>query len=274
MRSAIEFGGFLMLATVLHGGVALIGAPEGGVQSAGAGGADLMSLTASSESVAAMVAAWDAPPPAPAAPPVMQAPTPVMTAPEMPIPSVPDMPVIGLALPQAEVPPTAPELPTVDHSTPDPAPKMTSLSPPVRPTPPVRTKPAKVAPKASAASSASNGAKASGAGDGTAAGTQGSAQVATLSPARERSLIAEWGASIRARIARNVPRGAGKGTATLRVVVGSDGALHGVTLAQSSGDAQIDRLALLAVERAGPFPAAPKGLKAHAQSFKLPIQSR
>lgn len=290
MRSSFEFGGFLVLAAALHGGLAMLGSTEGGVQSAGVGGTDVMSLTASSDSVAAMVATWEAPPVTSVAPMMemaMMAPAPMPEAPDMPTVSAPDLPSVGVALPTPKLEAPLHDMPQVDQTAPEPAPQMTSLRPPQRPEPPVRPKPVKEQPKekprkqehkqatkAAVASSASAGAKAAGSGGDVAAGNNGAANVATLSPARERNLLAEWGASIRARIARNVPRGAGKGTATVRVMVGADGRLQGVVLASSSGNDRIDQLALLAVERAGKFPPAPKGLAAKTQSFKLAVESR
>ncbi|WP_283616112.1 energy transducer TonB family protein [Mycolicibacterium poriferae] len=75
-------------------------------------------------------------------------------------------------------------------------------------------------------------------------------------------------------IARRAPRGAGRGTAVVRLTVAANGTLAGVTLARSSGNLAIDRLALQAVRSAGRFPAAPAGLGAGPFSFSVPIQSR
>ena len=87
-------------------------------------------------------------------------------------------------------------------------------------------------------------------------------------------MLAEWGSQIRARIARRAPSGAGRGTAVVTITVSGNGALLGVRLAKSSGNARIDKLALAAVKQAGRFPAAPKSLGIARHSFRLPIKSK
>ena len=67
--------------------------------------------------------------------------------------------------------------------------------------------------------------------------------------------------------------GAGMLEGIWNVNVGN-GALLGVRLAKSSGNARIDKLALAAVKQAGRFPAAPKSLGIARHSFRLPIKSK
>ncbi|MBK1637013.1 TonB family protein, partial [Rhodovulum adriaticum] len=139
-------------------------------------------------------------------------------------------------------------------------------------TPPPQERPAE-AQRQSAPSVAQAARRAKGEG-GEARGQSGQSSAATLSPARSRALMAEWGARIRARIARGVPRGAGRGTAVVNLTVAADGRLVAVRLAQTSGDPRIDQIALAAVRRAGRFPAAPGELGLRQQSFTLPVRSR
>ncbi|MEO1001090.1 MAG: TonB family protein, partial [Pseudomonadota bacterium] len=96
--------------------------------------------------------------------------------------------------------------------------------------------------------------RAAGSGAGQAAGTAGRSEVASLSSARREDLLASWGSRIRSRVERRKshPRGVqGTGTATVRLIVTTDGRLAGLALAGSSGIAAFDEAALNAVRRAG-----------------------
>jgi protein TonB len=86
--------------------------------------------------------------------------------------------------------------------------------------------------------------------------------------------MSRWGGQIQSRIARGAPRGAGKGTAVVTIRISAAGALVGANIARSSGNAQIDRLALQAVQSAGPFAPAPDALGPGPFSFSVPIESR
>lgn len=290
MRKLVEFAAFLSIAAGAHALAFVVHTPKGDPQSAGAQGTELLSLTASSEAVAALVEHWETPPEVTVPQPTIAAPVapPAPSMPELAMPETPQISTAGIALPQMTAP-SSPDLPQVETTTPEPAPEAepaitASLRPMTRPAPPKPPAPkkaqAKPAPQpkkaettASVNSKASNAAKAAGQGGQKAAGTTRTSEQAGLSPARKTSLMREWASAIQSRIARNVPRGAGKGKATLRVTVGADGSLQGVTLLSSSGKPKIDQVAMAAVKRVGRFPPAPKGISVSAQSFQLPVLS-
>ncbi len=299
MRKLVEFAAFLSIAAGAHALAFVVHTPEGDPQSAGAQGTELLSLTASSEAVAALVEQWETPPEVTVPQPTIAAPVapPAPSMPELAMPETPQISTAGIALPRMTAPPSTPDLPQVQTTTPELAPQAepepapeaepaitASLRPMTRPVPPKPPAPkkaqAKPAPQqknaektASVNSKASNAVRAAGQGGGQAAGQARTSEQAGLSPARKTSLMREWAAAIQSRIARNVPYGAGKGKATLRVTVGADGSLHSVTLLASSGKPKIDQVAMAAVKRAGKFPPAPKGISVSAQSFQLPVLS-
>ncbi|MBR9843108.1 MAG: TonB family protein [Rhodobacteraceae bacterium] len=281
---------FLAMATGLH----LAAWPAGddnGLQAAGDGGDALLTVAAASASISQMVDVWDTPPD-----PVAQEPQTLHT-PEAP--ELPPSPTITKAAPQPKPASpeamTRPEMPFLEQAAPlptettqapppPPKPKLTKATKPPEQAPPKtveKTPPkpeaqptpkAKQSSKASAAVAAS---QATGAGKKQAAGHNGNAVEATLSKKKRASLTAKWGAQIRARIARRgMTRGAGKGTAYVRITVSSTGTLLSAKLSKSSGNGEIDKIALLAVRRAGSFPPAPKGLGSDRKTFVLPISSR
>ncbi len=263
-RGLLEAGVFGTIALALHA-AAFLGVPQGGgPQGAGAGGADLMTLAAASQSFAEVVARFDAP-----------------EVPQSPLALAPEPPEI--ALPRIELPDLVtlpPEPPKVPIP---PQPEATPPAPETAETPPApkaRTEPSTEPRKAtspSARPSAGQAAqRAAGSGGGAVAGAGGSAAAAALSAGREQDLRAEWGASIRARIERrkSYPSAAGRasGAVGVRIVVGRDGRFGGVSLTTSSGNAALDQAALQAVQRAGRFPAAPKGLGNASYSFTLTMR--
>ncbi|OWY17120.1 hypothetical protein B6V73_09770 [Thioclava sp. JM3] len=272
----LAFAGALGAALAVHAGVLLVWepAPAGGAQSAGDGGDALVSLAPSSPSMAARVEEWERPPEvetevaatqpeAPTAPNAPKAPNepielaPKVAAPTMTAPSAPDA-----ALPEQA----------------DPAP-LDTPRPKAKPTPPA-PKPAQ--PKAPAKQQGSQPApaqpkqQAKGQGDRGAAGDRRTAPAATLSAGQIRSLMGSWGGDIRARIerAKQTPSGAGAGRVIVALNIARDGRLIGASVAQSSGNATLDRAALEAVRRAGRFPAAPQGLGKPSYSFSLPMAFR
>lgn len=90
-----------------------------------------------------------------------------------------------------------------------------------------------------------------------------------------KSLISRWGATIRKKVERRktYPSAASgaEGKVTLRLTVTRGGALAGVSVARSSGNAALDKAAVQAVSRAGSFAAAPDGLTDASYSFTLQI---
>jgi periplasmic protein TonB len=82
-----------------------------------------------------------------------------------------------------------------------------------------------------------------------------------------------WASQIRAKIEKRkrYPSAAdgATGTVKLSISIAASGALAGVSVSASSGNAALDQAALDAVQRAAPFPASPEG---KAAKFNLPIQ--
>ncbi|WP_054008389.1 energy transducer TonB family protein [Cypionkella psychrotolerans] len=90
-----------------------------------------------------------------------------------------------------------------------------------------------------------------------------------------KSLTSQWGGQIRKRVERRKidPRAAAgaEGSVGLRLTVTHGGALAGVSVARSSGNATLDAAAVQAVSRAGSFPPVPKGLTDAQYSFTLAV---
>lgn len=278
MEGARQFSGFwlfLPVALALHLAVFALWprALAGGANGAGEGGVDAVTLAAADGSIADLVAGWERPPEvapepaAPLAPEVAPAPDRLsspLAAPVLALPASP--PDMALPVPVPDAPPApvaAPEAP--------PKPKA-----PPKATPPKPAKPAAKAPKPAGSQTGGGaaGSRAAGQGGGTAAGTNGSAQQGSLSPGQTRSLKAEWGGAIRARIERNRRQAAGGGTGrvVLELTVSRDGRLLSASVAQSSGLPALDSAALQAARSAGRFPPAPRALTEQSYVFNLPLR--
>jgi protein TonB len=81
-----------------------------------------------------------------------------------------------------------------------------------------------------------------------------------------------YAAEVRARVAGNKPSGGGlRGTAVVAFGVASSGALTYASLARSSGDAQLDQLAVAAVRGSAPFPRPPAGATSAQLRFSIPF---
>lgn len=94
-----------------------------------------------------------------------------------------------------------------------------------------------------------------------------------LSPGTRRSLLADWGGRIRARIeAARVLRPGRRGRAVAEIIVTGSGDLAGVRIFEPSGLPDVDAAAVQAVRRAGRFPAAPDALGPGPFVFRLPIR--
>lgn len=138
------------------------------------------------------------------------------------------------------------------------------------PAPPAPTPAPTPAPRNSAAQAAQT---AQGTGGRQHAGNAAADQPATLSPAARQSLMARWGAAIRAEVARRrrYPRGTNaQGTTLLRLSIGRQGRLRSVAVIRSAGSPALDRAALAAV-RGARFPAAPRRLPGAVHAFDLPV---
>lgn len=277
----------LLIALGAHGALLVFAPPFGG-GGAGDGGQSEMSLRPASAAIRAEVAKWETQPEvvqdaAVLAMPTLTDATPIRpatdTAPAqtetLALPRVesgvaPALPLVALERPTAPevadtapdlartappiAPQTVPALPDVDIArdtvvTPDPLP---GLAPEMAERPPMRPDrqpaPAQVA---------------SGSGERAKAGS-GVKEVAAGPSAAEKSRAqARWAATIQARIARQqrYPRGTrASGRVRVQMTVLASGALGNVGLLASSGEVALDRAAILAVERAAPFPPAPEEL--------------
>lgn len=280
MRAAVElcaFTGLSLLAALALWPLP----PAGGGIASGAHGAESATTLVASSAAAAAVALWErapSPPTAPAAAPVPPVVARSSSAParsQRPVsfPTAAALAPMRPAPPGADRPPEAHPAPPSMTLSPDSAPRP-KLRPAVRPKAPSRRQAQKTpAPLPPAPESVAT--RAAGAGGGARTGRAQTDDAAARLDARARqTLMARWGAEIRLHIARNVPRGAGRGETLLRLSVAASGALVGVSLARSSGNAGIDALALDAVRRAGRFAPAPSGLGAGPHVFALPVASR
>ena len=81
---------------------------------------------------------------------------------------------------------------------------------------------------------------------------------------------AAYSSKVWAALARNKPRAGQNGSATVVFSIGAGGALSGVRIGKSSGNAKIDQLALATVRGAAPFPPPPSG----PASFSIRIDFR
>ena len=119
------------------------------------------------------------------------------------------------------------------------------------------------------------GQRAAGAGGGALAGRADAGQGASANTAKQNSLMASWGADIRARVERRkrYPGSAGRasGTVVLSLKVTSSGVLAEVSVSRSSGNRLLDQAAVNAVQSAR-LPAAPRGLSQGTHAFSLPIR--
>ncbi|MDZ4118460.1 TonB family protein [Phaeovulum sp.] len=262
--------------------------PQGASGSGGQDGADLLGLEAVAGDIAALVAAWDRPPPpadAPAAlrpaladaaaarPAALAAPAPVFRPAEA-WPAEPDLPIAAATAP------------------PEPAPPAAATSPPGE-TPPALNEPAKLnepaglpepepvlqgpgAPETSPRPEARPPMNYSGSGPGPSAGGGGSDAATRAADAARSSAFAAWGAEVRAAVERRKRRptaAAGAvGEVTLIIEIGRDGALRAIAIAASSGIAALDQAARAAVESAAPFSPAPAALTDPAYALRLTLR--
>lgn len=309
MRALVQVGGFLVLSLGLHLGVLAVGSARSGAVAAGDGGDAVVTLAASSAALAALVAGWDSPPeiatdvaveaaPVPEAAPDLtgrqeagvrraearalpviapddpaRAPEalPVFPAPQamlgaLPLMPAPDAAVVEKPVLIADQRP-AMQAPTMSDVGADTAPMVDAAPfvPPVRP----KAKPQSTASDAVAAQVAA------GAGAGVEAGQAGKASAAVAGTAGDARLLARWGGQIRNRIERHKrypheAAGAG-GTTLLALQIAGDGRLLAVEVVRGSGNAALDQAALAAVRNAGPFTAAPEGMRDDAHQLSLPI---
>lgn len=303
MSRAIEASLFLSLAAALHVGAFAVTGADGDGSGGGTDGDAVVTLAAAPASVSEMVQNWQHPPETSLdpqkvdQPDILAAVQPVPVQDQPPeiappvqlaaLPPVPAAPHIDTRLPGLPVNDQPPEQPSMDvqetaavpHSAPD---KQNRAAQPLRPEPPrapnqpVADSPTKPKPKPKPPAPPSQPArKAAGTGNAPVAGAaQPKPQAATLSAGQRNALLADWGGRIKRKVLRRKrypPGTTATGTASLRVTVARDGRLAGLSLRKSTGNAALDKAALQAVQRAGRFPKAPKGLDKASYSFTLAL---
>ncbi|MEY8879956.1 TonB family protein [Donghicola sp. XS_ASV15] len=267
--SRIAKGAALTLAVGLHG-VALLTwvTPAAIVQTEGAGGdaelqlgtrfADLVEGTLTAQSPEAVQTSRSA----------VEAPSPILPEASKPVdagePLTP-LPAVTAPIAPAETTKSESPLDTIEAASEQPK-QFASLRPPNRPkAPPAKAKPQKPLGNAQqtskrGATTGTEKAKAVTQGAGTKAAADGTAAVSNY-PGQVMRCIS--------RVGR--PRVRAKGAARIAFEVSSSGAVTGVTLAQSSGVAALDKEALALISRAGPCPAPPSGAQ---HSFAIQIKAR
>ena len=108
--------------------------------------------------------------------------------------------------------------------------------------------------------------------NGGATGSQG-ARASSGRVSASQGEIRNYGAIVRARIARNRPSAKGaKGNARIAIALSASGGLISARIVTSSGNAELDRSALAAVRQSSPFPPPPKGATRDQLSFTIPFQ--
>ena len=206
--------------------------------------------------------------PSPAAPEPLRTATPSMAAP----PAAP-----AAEAPRPTVVPDAPPQETVVYTDPDSARPRRSLRPRQRSTAfeaehraeprrdarqPARAAPPKAGgpPKRAGAATGTAGAKAQSSGRGQKSPTAGNAAASNY-PGQVMRRVAQVG-----RVRANA-----SGAAVVAFTISSSGRLAALSLAKSSGNADLDRAALRQIRRAVPFPKPPAGAQ---RSFRITIQGR
>jgi protein TonB len=281
-------------ATAVHAGVFLAGSNSTGGGGAGSAGSDRVSVEAASPAVTALVREWNAPPrtsdvsalkaPAPAAetpdlPELADAPQRTAAPAEPVMLHVPDIaPRVAALIPEAapgnfktEAPPVLTQsretrpAPVLLSRLPvglDPRPDAIDTAPPAPDIAPRLTERPTPRPE-QAASPAVARRVASGIGDGGIRGAARQEAAPKLSEDARRAAASAWAVAIQKRIARHhaYPRGTTReGRVRVAMVILPSGHLDRVSVARSSGTAELDEAALAAVKRAAPFPPAPEAL--------------
>lgn len=260
MKPMMEFSAFLGLAFGAHVMIWAAGAggPVGAVAGPESGG---VVLAGSSPSLQSMVADWDRPP---------------SVSPEIHVPVMdPSVVTAPAALATVQAPPAMLEAPPLL-----PTPRMEKTLAPDSPPPPQKAaakpapKPAaKIAQPKASSSKDSQKAKTMSAGKSEVGGGTAAKAATKTSTKADPKQMARWGGAIRSSIERRKKYPAGthaKGTVSLAITVANSGALAGLTIAKSSGDARLDRAAMEAVKRAR-LPKAPAGIPAGSHRFTLSV---
>lgn len=257
----------------------------------GQGGADPVTLAATSAEVGVLVQEWDSPPqlvsttgsapfaPALPRPPVLRS---LVAEPERADADIPplaplgerDMPIPPLAKNSPDIVEPKPAAERPASIQPDPLPSQRK---PARPrTETVRPALTEDAPPSAARAELHQSGKPNSAGTGGL----GQETEAPSLPRERASLVQIWGARIQQRLQQALayPRQAEirgiTGRAVVELVVGTDGEVRTRRLTASSGYTFLDRAAVSAVDRAGRLPPAPPGVPGKSVRFKLPVNFR
>jgi periplasmic protein TonB len=253
----------LALSGALHAaGLLIVAAPPQRIEVAGGGTPDIAAIGAAfADFVAGAV------PVSPAAQPAV-APAPAQRSLALPASAVADLAVPDLAVPvtpdpsasapvaTGATPVTAPQpAPDITRALPDTAP-ATSLRPIARPAPQT-AQPA--APPRATGNAETDAARGS-----SQAQAQGQAVASGAAPAPDstggQAAAAAYPGQVLRQITRlRAQRAPARGSVLVRFAIAASGALADVSVAQSSGSAALDRLALDHIRRAAPFPAPPAG---------------
>jgi protein TonB len=159
----------------------------------------------------------------------------------------------------------------------------TTVRPPTRPVnlgkapppPPTRATPTSqvsAAPQGNATQSTRRGAATATSNSGQQAQTGQGQQVDQAAVAAARQAAANYGNDVMRRISRTRRENTrSRGIAVVSFRVAGSGQLSSVGIAQSSGDAGLDQIAVNHVRRSAPFPAPPEGART---SFSIQFQGR
>ena len=251
----------LALSGALHAaGLLIVAAPPQRIAVAGGGTPDIAAIGAAFEDFVA-----GAVPVTPAAQPAV---APAQRSLALPASAVADLAVPDLAVPvtpdpstsapvaTGATPVTAPQpAPDITRALPDTAP-ATSLRPIARPAPQTAQPAAPPRPTGNAETDAARGS--------SQAQAQGQAVASGAAPAPDstggQAAAAAYPGQVLRQITRLRPqRAPARGIVLVRFAIAASGALADVSVAQSSGSAALDRLALDHIRRAAPFPAPPAG---------------
>lgn len=260
----------LALSGALHAaGLLIVAAPPQRIAVAGGGTPDIAAIGAAFEDFVA-----GAVPVTPAAQPAV---APAQRSLALPASAVADLAVPDLAVPvtpdpstsapvaTGATPVTAPQpAPDITRALPDTAP-ATSLRPIARPAPQTAQPAAPPRPTGNADTDAARGS--------TQAQPQGQAVASGAAPAPDstggQAAAAAYPGQVLRQITRLRPqRAPARGIVLVRFAIAASGALADVSVAQSSGSAALDRLALDHIRRAAPFAAPPAGAQT-AFSFEF-----
>lgn len=187
-----------------------------------------------------------------------------LAVPDLAVPVTPD-PSTSAPVATGATPVTAPQpAPDITRALPDTAPP-TALRPIARPAPQTAQPAAPPRPTGNAETDAARGS--------TQAQPQGQAVASGAAPAPDstggQAAAAAYPGQVLRQITRLRPqRAPARGIVLVRFAIAASGALADVSVAQSSGSAALDRLALDHIRRAAPFAAPPAGAQT-AFSFEF-----